>query len=144
MVRLEGFEPPTIRVEAEYSSPLSYSRIYLYIKNEVSCIIHYTNASHFEIHCCGRRIPSDVVSRNQTFPIYTVLSTMYFKMETRLSLPQYLLQYCVSVAHDGFQHHGLWCKVFQITCKQWLDNCWRETRHKCGARLVKLHWRVAI
>ena len=33
MVRLEGFEPPTIRVEAEYSNPLSYSRIYLFILN---------------------------------------------------------------------------------------------------------------
>ena len=31
MVRLEGFEPPTVRVEAEYSNPLSYSRIYLFI-----------------------------------------------------------------------------------------------------------------
>ena len=35
---------------------------------------------HIETHCCGRRIPSDVVSRNQTFSIYTVLSAMYFNM----------------------------------------------------------------
>lgn len=36
--------------------------------------------THIEIHCCGRRIPSDVEGRNQTFPSYTVLSTMYFNM----------------------------------------------------------------
>jgi len=35
MVRLEGFEPPTIRVEAEYSNPLSYSRMYLFMKTSV-------------------------------------------------------------------------------------------------------------
>ena len=35
MVRLEGFEPPTIRVEAEYSNPLSYNRIFLFIKMKV-------------------------------------------------------------------------------------------------------------
>ena len=34
LVRLEGFEPPTIRVEAEYSNPLSYSRICLFIKTK--------------------------------------------------------------------------------------------------------------
>jgi hypothetical protein len=33
MVRLEGFEPPTIRVEAGYSIQLSYSRIYVFITN---------------------------------------------------------------------------------------------------------------
>lgn len=33
MVRLEGFEPPTIRVEAGYSIQLSYSRMYLFILN---------------------------------------------------------------------------------------------------------------
>ena len=33
MVRLEGFEPPTIRVEAGYSIQLSYSRMYLFIPN---------------------------------------------------------------------------------------------------------------
>ena len=31
-----------------------------------------------ETHCCGRRIPSDVLGRNQTFLGYTVLSTMRF------------------------------------------------------------------
>jgi hypothetical protein len=29
LVRLEGFEPPTTRVEAEYSILLSYSRIWV-------------------------------------------------------------------------------------------------------------------
>ena len=39
---------------------------------------------HIETHCCGRRIPSDVVSRDQTFSIYTVLSAMYFNMANSL------------------------------------------------------------
>jgi hypothetical protein len=35
---------------------------------------------HSETHCCRRRVPSDVLSWNQTFPVYTVLSTMRFNM----------------------------------------------------------------
>lgn len=35
MVRLEGLEPPAHEVEARCSNPLSYSRIYLFIKTTV-------------------------------------------------------------------------------------------------------------
>ena len=42
MVRLEGLEPPTFRVEAEFSNPLRYSRVYSIYKNETCYIIPFT------------------------------------------------------------------------------------------------------
>ena len=63
------------RLELSILSAMA-SKTIVYTIPPLAHIITY----HIETHCCGRRIPSDVVSRNQTFSIYTVLSTMYFYM----------------------------------------------------------------
>jgi hypothetical protein len=53
---------------------------------------------HIETYCCGRRIPSDVLGRNQTFLVYTVLSTICFNMAT---IPKWC-SYCLPLPQEIF------------------------------------------
>ena len=77
-------------MSCRYGKPKTFSNLAVTLQ----CIFIY----HIEAHCCGRRIPSDVVSRNQTFSIYTVLSTMCFNM---VSLPSGGQACSCDFAHPG-------------------------------------------
>lgn len=88
MVGVTRFEHATTASQTQSSTKLSYTPVVFGAEYqnrtddrrlEICCFTIKLIPHYFiETHCCGHRVPSGVVSRNQTFPIYTVLPTMYF------------------------------------------------------------------